>query len=433
MTRTLDTMAYALRRFLGLCYRNQNLLFVVSALVTMSAFAFVSGYWFFYRAAYVLGGLVIICLIWARVHAGALEVAVERANDRLQVGQEAEARVRLRSRSKFTKVWLEADDETDMPGTPARTVLTLSSNGSRNWKVNVRCARRGIYRAGPVRITTGDPFGLFRLTRTYGERRQLLVLPRPEELPYFWSPVAQLPGEGSVRRRTHYVTPNASGVRDYYPGDSYNRIHWRSTARLGRLMVKTFEMDPTSNVWVLLDLDGSVQAGVGDESTEEYGVRIATSLAYHFVQSNRILGLMALGQEAVVLDPTRGSQQYGRILEALAMAEATGVKPLSLVLEEEGRRFGRHTTLIIVTPSADDGWLASLETTVQQGTRAAVVSLEAASFGGAEQRRSLRPEALSSLGVPAYIVRCGSDISLMLGPAGMAAHAAPERQKAMAR
>src|SRR5947209_5004994 len=258
MTRTLDTMAYALRRFLGLCYRNQNLLFVVSALVTMSAFAFVSGYWFFYRAAYVLGGLVIICLIWARVHAGALEVAVERANDRLQVGQEAEAKVRLRSRSKFTKVWLEAEDETDMPGTPARTVLTLSSNGSRNWKVNVRCARRGIYRAGPVRITTGDPFGLFRFMRSYGERRQLLLLPHP------------------------------------------------------------------------------------------------------YAQSNRILGLMALGKEAVVLDPTRGSQQYGRILEALAMAEATGVKPLSLVLEEEGRRFGRHTTLIIVTPSADDGWLASL-------------------------------------------------------------------------
>ena len=432
MTRILDAMADALRRFLRLSYRNQNLVFVIAALVAMSVLAFVSGYWFFYRAAYVLGGLVVICLIWARVHAGALEVTVERANDRLQVGQETEARVRLQSRSKFTKVWLEAEDETDMPGTPARTVLTLPSSGARNWKVNVRCARRGIYRSGPVRITTGDPFGLFRLTRTYGERRQLLVLPRPEELPYFWSPVAQLPGEGSVRRRTHYVTPNASGVRDYYPGDSYNRIHWRSTARLGRLMVKTFEMDPTSNVWILLDLEGSVQAGAGDESTEEYGVRIATSLAYHFVHSNRILGLMAFGREAVVLDPARGSQQYGRMLEALAMAQATGVKPLSLVLEEEGRRFGRHTTLVIVTPSTDESWLPSLETTVQQGTRAAVVSLEAGSFG-AEQRESLSLEALSTLGVPAYVVRCGSDISLMLGPAGMAAHGAPERQKAMVR
>jgi uncharacterized protein (DUF58 family) len=270
------------------------------------------------------------------------------------------------------------------------------------------------------------------LTRSYGEKRQLLVLPRPEELPYFWSPVAQLPGEGSVRRRTHYVTPNASGVRDYYPGDSYNRIHWRSTARLGQLMVKTFEMDPTSNVWILLDLNGAVQAGAGDDSTEEYGVRIATSLAYHFVQSNRILGLMAFGDEAVMLDPSRGSQQYGRILEALAMAQATGTKPLSVVLEEESRRFGRHTTLIVVTPSSEEDWLPSLETTVQQGTRAAVVALDAVSFG-ADTRPELRVDALTALGVPSHTVPCGSDISLMLGPSGMAGQASPERQKAVLR
>jgi uncharacterized protein (DUF58 family) len=425
-------MADGLRAVLRFSYQNQNLLFVLIALWAMLFFAVISGYWFFYRAAYVLGGLVVVCLVWARLHAGALEVSVERANDRLQVGQEAEARVRLRSRSKLTKVWLEAEDETDMPGKPARTVVTLPAEGSRNWKVSLRCARRGVYRAGPVRITTGDPFGLFRLTRSYGEKRQLLVLPRPEELPYFWSPVAQLPGEGSVRRRTHYVTPNASGVRDYYPGDSYNRIHWRSTARLGQLMVKTFEMDPTSNVWILLDLNGAVQAGAGDDSTEEYGVRIATSLAYHFVQSNRILGLMAFGDEAVMLDPSRGSQQYGRILEALAMAQATGTKPLSVVLEEESRRFGRHTTLIVVTPSSEEDWLPSLETTVQQGTRAAVVALDAVSFG-ADTRPELRVDALTALGVPSYTVPCGSDISLMLGPSGMAGQASPERQKAVLR
>ncbi len=432
MLRVLDTMADGLRAFLRFCYRNHNLLFVLAALGTMSVLAIISGYWFFYRAAYVLGGLVAVCLIWARIHAGKLEVTVERASDRLQVGQQAEARVRLKSRSSFTKVWLEAEDESDMPGAPARTVVTLPAHGARNWKLSVACARRGVYSAGPVRITTGDPFGLFRFTRNYGERRRLLVLPRPEELPYFWSPAAQLPGEGTVRRRTHYVTPNASGVREYYPGDSYNRIHWRSTARLGRLMVKTFEMDPTSNVWVLLDLEGQVQAGEGDESTEEYGVRVATSLAYHFVQSNRILGLMAYGDETVMLDPTRGSQQYGRMLEAMAVARAQGTTPLSVVLEEESRRFGRHTTLIVITPSSDEAWLTSLETTVQQGTRAAVVLLDSVSFG-AQDRPALPLETLSAIGVPAYIVRSGSDISLMLGPAGMAGDSAPERHRAAVR
>src|SRR6266498_3975516 len=106
-------MADGLRAFLRFCYRNHNLLFVLAALGTMSVLAIISGYWFFYRAAYVLGGLVAVCLIWARIHAGKLEVTVERASDRLQVGQQAEARVRLKSRSSFTKVWLEAEDESD--------------------------------------------------------------------------------------------------------------------------------------------------------------------------------------------------------------------------------------------------------------------------------------------------------------------------------
>src|SRR5439155_18439398 len=138
---------------------------------------------------------------------------------------------------------------------------------------------------------------------------------------------------------------------EYYPGDSYNRIHWRSTARLGRLMVKTFEMDPTSNVWILLDLHKDVRHGAGDDSTEEYGVRIAASLAYHFVRNNRMLGLMMYGAETVIEDPARGGHQYGRILEALALASAEGRLPLSNILQDEGRRFGRHTTLIVITPS----------------------------------------------------------------------------------
>jgi uncharacterized protein (DUF58 family) len=191
-------------------------------------------------------------------------------------------------------------------------------------------------------------------------------------------------------------------------------------------------MDPTSNVWILLDLEESVQAGEGDESTEEYAVRIATSLAYHFVQSNRMLGLMAYGEETVMLEPTRGSQQYGRMLEALAVARATGTMPLGGVLEEESRRFGRHTTLIVITPSADPSWLGPLETTVQQGTRAAVVLLDRGSFG-AEEPEALPLEGLAAIGVPAYIVPCGSDLSLMLGPAGLAADGTSDRQLAAAR
>lgn len=408
----------SLSALIALVYHNQNLLIVLGALAGMITLAAISGYWLFFRAAYVLGGLVPLCFVWARLQMGALDVSVERANDRLQVGQYAEGRVRLKSRSLWTKLWLELEDETDMPGEASRTVVTIPAKSVRNWKMSMRCGRRGVYTTGPVKVTTGDPFGLFRFSRRFGDKQPLIVLPQAENLPYFWSPAAQLPGEGFIRRPTHYVTPNASGVREYHPGDSYNRIHWKSTARLGRLMVKTFEMDPTSNIWVVLDMHGDVQRGAGDESTEEYGVRIATSIAYKYLQANRMLGLMAHGGEAVQMEPARGGHQYSRILEALAIARATGDKPIAELLQEESRQFGRHTTLILITASPHEGWIVSLEHLARQGTRVAVVLLDPHGFGG-----SVAPLPLDSLlasNVLTYVVRAGSDLGLMLGPAGVA-------------
>lgn len=411
--------------------RFQNLIFVAAAFGTTLGLAIATGHWMFYRATYALGILVPLCLVWARVNLSGLDVTVERGSDRLQVGQTLEATVRMKSRSIFTKLWLEVTDQSDMPGLPARTVVTVPAKSNRNWKASRRCERRGSFAAGPVKVTTGDPFGLFRFSREYGEEQPILVLPRAEELPYFWSPTAQLPGDGVVRKRTHYVTPNASGVREYYPGDSLNRIHWRSTARLGRLMVKTFEMDPTSNIWVVVDMQASAQIGDGDEGTEEYSVRIATSLAHHFLQADRMLGVMAHGIEKLTLDPARGSKQYGRILEALAIARADGDEPIASILSSEARTFGRNTTLILITPSLDDEWLASLQEIIHHGTRTAVVFVDPESFGGGASGEMLN--SLTVTGVLTYAVRMGSDIGLTLGPAGLAEEAPRELQRAGAR
>lgn len=432
MRLALRLLVAPFRWLLRTAIRFHSLLFVLAAFTTMAVLAAISGYWLFYRAAYVLGGLVPLCFIWARIHLRGLDVSVERTNDRLQVGEQTETRIHMQSRSMFTKLWLEVEDLTDMPGEAARTVVTLPANGSRNWKISARCSRRGVFTAGPVRVTTGDPFGLFRFSRMYGERQPLMVLPQPEELPYFWAPAAQLAGEGAVHERTHYVTPNAASLREYYPGDSYNRIHWRSTARLGRLMVKTFEMDPTSNVWVVLDLERDVQAGKDDESTEEYGVRIAASLAHRFLLQNGMVGLMAFGQEVTVVDPARGPQQLNRVLEELAMVQANGDRSLARVLQEEGRRFGRNTTVIVVTSSRDEEWVAALQTLIQQGARTAAVVLDAISFRG-DGVAPVPLEALTASGVLAYVVTNGSDISLMLGPAGVTGGLLNERQAAGVR
>jgi uncharacterized protein (DUF58 family) len=277
------------------------------------------------------------------------------------------------------------------------------------------CLKRGLYTVGPLTVRSGDPFGLFRVRRTFGALHSLLVYPLPEALPHFWAPPAELAGDGRLRRPTHFVTPTAASVREYEPGDSFARIHWPSTARLGQLMVKTFDVEPASDVWVVLDLQREVQAGAGDQSTEEYGVRIACSVANHFLAGHRPVGYMASGAEPTVLPPDRGRQHLARILEVLALARGVGTAPLADLLNQEGGRFGRRSTLVVITPSTEEGWVAALEGLVERGVKVAVVALEAASFG-ARGSPLLAFSALAAGSLPTYWVRRGDDLAAALGP-----------------
>src|SRR3970282_2268940 len=109
-------MGRAFKGLFRLLRRNQNLLFVVVAFGTTFGLAVVSGFWLFYRAAYVSGGLVPVCFLWAPGSLRKLDVTVQRAADRLQVGQRAEARVRISSGTFYPKLLLEIEDLTDLTG-----------------------------------------------------------------------------------------------------------------------------------------------------------------------------------------------------------------------------------------------------------------------------------------------------------------------------
>ena len=283
--------------------------------------------------------------------------------------------------------------------------------------VDTPLLRRGMYDWGPLRVVATDPLGIFRRVRHYGGRQQILVYPPVVDLPHFHAPPANLPGEGRFRRRTHYITPNASGIREYAPGDAFNRIHWRSTARTGELMVKTFELDPASDLWVLLDMEKRVAAGSGEESTEEYGVRIAASVARHYLVQNRSVGLITFGRDLKVIEPDRSTQQMTNILETLAVVHAVGDAPLGNILFEEQRRFGRHTTLIVITSSTDDHWLTAMQSLTQRGVRAAVILLDPSTFGGDRSSLVMYSE-LTASDILTYVVNRGDDLGLALSPGG---------------
>ena len=138
-------------------------------------------------------------------------------------------------------------------------------------------------------------------------------------------------------------------MRDYAPGDSFNRIHWPSTARTGRLISKEFELDPTADVWLFLDLERGGQAellwaDVGRQaeprlpwepgpdltlmpSTVEYGVTIIASLAKHFIARDRAVGFIAYSHHREVIPADRGERQLTKILETLAVDPRRGPHP----------------------------------------------------------------------------------------------------------
>lgn len=389
---------------------------LVMLILLVSMFvAFGTGFWLLFRLVYIIALAIPLCLAIVWWNTRGIEADVDRRTMRAQVGQEAQEIIEVRNRSFLPKVWLEVEDPSDLPGHRSKRVVIIPPRRSRNWVVNTALTRRGLFDWGPLRITATDPFGIFRKHRYIGGTQQILVYPPVVDLPHFQAPPANLPGEGRFRRRTHYVTPNASGVREYAPGDAFNRIHWRSTARTGELMVKTFELDPASDIWVILDLEKRVNAGQGEESTEEYAVRIAASVARHYIISNRPVGMITFGKDLRVLEPERGQQQLTRILETLATSYAVGDAPLGNVLMEEQRRFGRHTTLVVVTAATDDHWLTAIQSLTQRGVRAAVVLLDPTTFGDNRSPLILYGQ-LTASDILTYVIRRGDDLGLALSP-----------------
>jgi uncharacterized protein (DUF58 family) len=394
----------------------RSVLVIVLLLAACVGFALATGFWLLFRLAYVLLAAVPLCYLWTRFNISRLDVSVERLLDRAQVGQMTDERITVRNLGLFPKVWLEVDDPTTLPGHRPGRVITLGGKQRRTWRTQSLLTRRGVYSVGPLSVNSGDPFGLFRMTRRFGQQTSIIVYPPFFDLPHFTVPPANLPGEGRFRKRTHYVTPNAAGVRDYVPGDSFNRIHWRTTARLGKPMVKVFELDPASDIWIVMDLQQSVQAGSGDESTEEYGVKVAASVARHFLNQNRNVGYMAFGERLEIVEVERGGQQLTHLLEALAVVKATGDVPVGDLLNVEGKRFGRHTTLVVITPSVEEAWVLSLLQLTGRGVKVAVILLEASTFGGSANALMV-VSALAAGDIWTYLVKRGDNLSSSLSPA----------------
>jgi uncharacterized protein (DUF58 family) len=310
----------------------------------------------------VAGGALGIGYLWARQMARHLQLSREQHYGWAHVGDLLEERFVVENHSILPTPWIEIDDQSDLPGYSARSVRSVDGQQVLRWRTEGVCRQRGLFRLGPWQALSGDPLGLFRVTFRHGESQSILIYPPIVHLPHLHLPRGAATGRGR-------------------------------TARQERLMVKTFDLEPSGDLWIVLDLDAAVQAGQGEESTEEYAVILAASLSNRMLEANRAVGLVAYGT-VTPLDggppqplptfvlPQKGKAQQWRILQALATVRAGGQWPLARVLAEMDHNLGRGMTLALITPSCDPAWVAGLLSPMRRGIAPAVLLLDPNSFGG---------------------------------------------------
>ena len=382
---------------------------------------------------FVLAGFVLVALVWSRLAVAGLRVERYVSGDRFQVGQEVREEITVSSTSFLPKLWLEFVDGSTMPRHRAGRVFNLPGHGRVSWEVETSATRRGRFRLGPTIVRGGDPFGLFPRERRFDGSRDLLIYPAVAESQGYSPPAGLLSGGAVSASRGSTTTANVAGIREYVVGDPQNRISWSASARRGSLMVKELEFDPSSDVWIVLDLDRTthIAAVYSDDwpdwrappapwldSTEEYAVSAAASLASWLLASGRSVGLVCTNDTRAVIHPERGQHQQLRILETLAVVHADGSNGLGESIIEEARRFTGPSAIVVVTASTDADWVGVLAEVAGRSARAGAVLIEPDSFGPAPSFERVT-DALGGVAIRSHLIACGDLIGDALAGPGI--------------
>ncbi|MBV9229091.1 MAG: DUF58 domain-containing protein [Chloroflexi bacterium] len=385
----------------------------VLLIVILSFFSISSGWKDLYVLTYVLLTLFVLSWLWARYSLRKLVFRRTTVGGRVQVGEIFDERLMLDNLSVMPKLWVQIADGSTLPGHRAGYVASMGGRKRAMWRARTTCRQRGRFQLGPVTATSGDPFGLFRRRIFMTASQELLVLPRVHPLASFALFTGGLPGRGRSSRRALQTTTNATTIRDYVAGDALSRIHWRSSAHYNKLMVKEFDLDPAVDAWIFLDLHDKVQSGEGEDSTEEYGITIAASVAAYLLRQDLSVGMIVNGQQREFLSLDRGDRQIERALELLAVVTAGPGPELKEALAMDAFHFGRNTVAIVITPSNTRDWHEGLRHLQRRGVQVAVIGLNAASFESKPSDEDTLA-LLEGAGIPVMRIKSGDPLERIL-------------------
>lgn len=409
---------------------------------------------FIFYILYVAVGV----LAWSRWHAGRSlqNLTGERHYQRRAfLGETVEIRLTLTNKSRLALPWVEFHEsvppELRLEQT-TRQVVTLRGRQTADFSYHVKALQRGYYQIGPLRLASGDLFGLAR--QRYGTLPpdHLTIYPRIIPLAQLGLP-SRLPFGGVASRQRLFEDPaRPMGVREFRSGDSLRRMNWKASAHTEKLLVRTFEPAISLDTAIMLDLHSPDYERRDRYYATEWAIVVAASLASYLIHARQSVGLMTNGIDplrvreethefdevtgrllfhapadkgpaaymATAIAPRPARPQLMKILEQLARVEAAETAPFADWAPPLSVGLNWGVTILAITARGDVHVANTLHHMARAGFNPILIAIEPDANFGLVRERGRR------LGFRAYNVNDRRDLAPWQQPQHLAAGSRPQ-------
>jgi len=337
-----------------------------------------------------------IARLWDHYSLHRVEYRRRLSSNRVFFGEEVKMEVEVSNRKPLPLPWLQVDDtipnevtvlnvattpDSSMTHQLLRNLFSISWYQKVKKHYSIQCPHRGYFTFGPTKISSGDMFGFFTRYKEIDSRDHLMVYPKILPLEKLGIPSRQPLGE--IRTINHlFQDPVLTmGIREYQYGDSLKIIHWKNTARTGRLQTKIFEPTTTVDMGIFLDVR-TVKPPLWGVVSEKLELAIVTaaSMANSALSEKYRVGLYVNqndpdSPELIRILPNRHPEQLKRILEALAAIHPIDSTPIADLVITESRNLPWGSTLVVITAMPTEPLLSVLFQMKRVGRKVVLITI----------------------------------------------------------
>ncbi|WP_419873565.1 DUF58 domain-containing protein [Candidatus Pristimantibacillus sp. PTI5] len=225
----------------------------------------------------------------------------------------------------------------------------------------ITCAKRGWYTLQTVTLTGGDLLGLSNASEQIALQGELLVYPKPAEVPIQELPYHSWQGDQSVRRWVINDPFVIAGVRDYQAGDTFKQINWKATAKTGSFQVHQYDFTADRRLMIYLNVDDAegMWRSVTDLALIERGIEWAAGAAEAVIRQGMEVGFgtnMPIRgmKESVLIEPRGGHEHLLGLFEEMAKLEIERTELFHHLLEREARSGFSERDILMITSYWND-------------------------------------------------------------------------------